>query len=92
MNKYVLSKTVRVSDPAIWYGQSEITVEMWHDDFLDDGAVRIMFSSIDDLLIYRDFNEWELDANWRWCKTWLWNTIPEEVSCEWLYEHGYAPF
>ena len=22
----------------------------------------------------------------------LWDKIPEEVSCEWLYEHGYAPF
>lgn len=36
MNKYKLSKTVRVSDPAFWYDQSEITVEMWHDDYLDD--------------------------------------------------------
>lgn len=86
-----LTKKVKVSDPNMWYGQEEITVEMWHDNIFEDDTVRIMFDSIDDFQVYRDFNEWDLEANWQWCKTWLWNKIPEVVDTDWMYEHGYAP-
>lgn len=87
-----LTKKVKVSDPNMWYGQDEITVEMWHDDIFEDDTIRIMFDSIDDFQIYRDFNEWDLEANWKWCKTWLWDKIPEVVDTDWMYEHGYVPF
>lgn len=51
-----------------------------------------MFMSVDDTAVYRDFNEWGLEANWNWCKEWLFDKIPDTVSTEWMYEHGYAPF
>lgn len=89
---YKLSKKIKVSDPCWWYGESEITVEMWHDDILDESTVRIMFLSIDDFIMYRDFNEWDLPDNWEWCKTWFWDKLPSEVNYDWLCEHGYVPF
>ena len=92
-----IEKTVKVSDAYRWYGRKEIDVVMWHPDYWDNtdemkNAVRIMFGSIDDAAVYRDFNEWGLEANWNWCKEWLFDKIPDTLSTEWMYEHGYAPF
>lgn len=92
-----IEKTVKVSDAYRWYGRKEIDVKMWHPDYWDNteetkNCVRIMFMSVDDTAVYRDFNEWGLEANWNWCKEWLFDKIPATVSTEWMYEHGYAPF
>ena len=58
----------------------------------DNSTVRISFLSVDDFIVYQDFNEWDVVANWRWCKEWLFDRIPDTVDCDWLYEHGYRPF
>lgn len=85
-----LEKTVKVSDPWKWYNRPSVNVKMW---ILPGGTtVRILFLSIDDFSVYQDFDEWNVDANWQWCKEWLFDKIPNTVSCEWLYEHGYRPF
>lgn len=89
---YKLSKKIKVSDPSRWYGENEITVKMWHNEFCGNGTVRIMFFSIDDFAMYRDFNEWDLHINWVWCKRWFWNKLPSQVNYDWLCEHGYVPF
>ena len=57
--KYELTKTVEVSDAYLWYGENEIEVKMWRLRE-NQSTVRIMFCSIDDRLIYRDFDEWGL--------------------------------
>ena len=92
-----IEKNVKVSDAYRWYGRKEIDVRMWHPDYWDNAeetknCVRIMFMSVDDTAVYRDFNEWGLEANWNWCKEWLFDKIPDTVSTEWMYEHGYTPF
>lgn len=89
VHKDELEKRVNVSDPWAWYNESSIQVRMYSPF---DDVVRIIFESIDDVAVYRDFNEWDFDANWEFCKEWLYDKIPDIVNCEWMYEHGYCPF
>lgn len=86
----LLEKKVKVSDTWRWYDRSSVRVKMWvlHDNL----TVRISFMSIDDFIVYQDFQEWGVVENWRWCKEWLFDRIPDTVDCDWLYEHGYRPF
>lgn len=91
-----IEKTVKVSDPYRWYGRKEIDVVMWHPECWDNtdemkNCVCIMFMSIDDTAVGRNFNKWNLEANWNWCKEWLFDKIPTTVSTEWMYKHGYVP-
>lgn len=86
----LLEKKVKVSDTWRWYDRSSVRVKMWV--LHDNSTVRISFLSVDDFIVYQDFNEWDVVANWRWCKEWLFNRIPDTVDCDWLYEHGYRPF
>lgn len=86
----LLEKKVKVSDTWRWYDRSSVRVKMWV--LHDNSTVRISFLSVDDFIIYQDFNEWDVVANWRWCKEWLFDRIPDTVDCDWLYEHGYRPF
>lgn len=86
----LLEKKVKVSDTWRWYDRSSVRVKMWV--LHDNSTVRISFLSVDDFIVYQDFNEWDVVANWRWCKEWLFDRIPDTVDCDWLYEHGYRPF
>ena len=86
----LLEKKVKVSDTWRWYDRSSVRVKMWV--LHDNSTVRISFLSVDDFIVYQDFNEWDVVANWRWCKEWLFDRIPDIVDCDWLYEHGYRPF
>ena len=57
-----IEKTVKVSGAYRWYGRKEIEVRMWHPDYWDNAeetknCVRIMFMSVDDAAVYRDFND-----------------------------------
>lgn len=90
MKKYCLKKTVRVSDPDLWYNKDTITVKIWQLNNSD--TIRVAFFSIDDKMIYQDFSEWNLDSNWEWCKLWLWDKMPDVVSTHWMYMCGYRPF
>ena len=89
--KHELSKTVEVSDSYRWYNENKLEVRMYRLR-ANKSIVRIMFFSIDDALVYRDFDEWDFEGNWKWCKEWLWDRMPEVVNMEWMYEHGYVKF
>ena len=90
LEELLLEKKVKVSDTWRWYDRSFVRVKMWV--LHDNSTVRISFLSVDDFIVYQDFNEWDVVANWRWCKEWLFDRIPDTVDCDWLYEHGYRPF
>jgi hypothetical protein len=90
LEELLLEKKVKVSDTWRWYDRSSVRVKMWV--LHDNSTVRISFLSVDDFIVYQDFNEWDVVANWRWCKEWLFDRIPDTVDCDWLYEHGYRPF
>lgn len=93
MNKDLyLEKTVNVSDPWNWYQENTIKVSMFSMAPEYPNTIRIMFESIDDFMVYMDFEEWEQEANWKWCKQWLWDCIPNTIDCEWLFTHGYRNF
>ena len=84
-----MSKRIRVSDPEKWYGKGEIEVSMWHNkSFTCKDSVRIMFQSIDDFAMYRDFDEADLDTNWSRCCEIFYN-LPEKISVQWLLDHGF---
>ena len=87
---HILHKQVLVEDPWRWYEKDIIDVSMWI--LPDNKTVRIMFSSIDDTAVCCDFSEWSADSNWKWMKQWRWDTIPEIVSTEWMFEHGFYPY
>lgn len=86
-----LERTVNVSDSWNWYERDTITAQMFPLPTSPD-TIRIIFKSIDDFMVYIDFDEWNQEANWKWCEKWLWNHIPNTVNCEWLYTHGYRNF
>lgn len=86
---HTLHKQVLVEDAWRWYQKDIIDVSMWI--LGDNKTVRIMFSSIDDTAVCCDFNEWGANDNWKWMKQWRWDTIPEIVSTEWMFEHGFYP-
>ena len=101
MNPYCsheLIRTIKVSDPEKWQGWPEIAVKMFHSICWDScknikwkDIVRIYFYT-GDYVLYRDFDRWDLEKNWKWCKEWFWDRLPDKVNHEWLFEHGYAPF
>lgn len=94
-------KTIKVTDPEHWDKRDNsdtVTVKMFRnrDDYDINTwgeGVRIIFYSTGECSVYRDFKEFQdFEANWDWCKKWLWDRLPESISCEWLYEHGYVDF
>lgn len=92
MDDYLLTKKIKVSDPDYWYGETEIEVRMERFLQLED-TVRIMFRTADwHRAIYKDFNEWDFYNNWKWCRYWFWDKIPEIISSDWLCERGYVPY
>jgi hypothetical protein len=89
MNEGRIQKNIGVTEPEYWYGQNDVAVSLFT---LSDGAARIMFNSIDDFMVYQDVSDWSADANLEWAKEYLWDNLPEKVSLDWLYKHGYRPY
>lgn len=88
---YYVHKLLNVSDPENWYRSDKIICEMFHLDDCED-AIRIIFKSYDDFMMYRDFDYYNLDSNWKFCVEHYFNNLPDTVNVDWLYEHGYVPF
>ena len=88
---YYVHKLLNVSDPENWYRSDKIICEMFHLDGCED-AIRIIFKSYDDFMMYRDFDYYNLDSNWKFCMEHYFNKLPDTVDADWLYEHGYVPF
>lgn len=92
---YYVHRLLNVSDSHNWYYSDKIICEMYHPEHWDGpnkDTVRIMFKSYDDFMMYRDFDYYNLDANWKFCMEHYYNELPDTVNVEWLYEHGYVPF
>lgn len=92
---YYVHRLLNVSDPESWYHSNKIICEMFHSKHWDSqnkDTVRILFKSYDDFMMYRDFDYYNLDSNWKFCVEHYFNNLPDTVSVEWLYEHGYVPF
>lgn len=54
------AKIVKVAEPWQWYDNDRIVCKVWYDFYFDNiekdaTFVRIMFFSIDDFAMYRDF-------------------------------------
>lgn len=88
----ILTKQVAVSDPENWGGKKRIDVKMYPVRYSRSKTVRIFFSTPEVVGIYRDFDQWGFDDNWKWCKQWLYDQIPKQVSAKWLYKHGYSNY
>ena len=92
---YYVHKLLNVSDPNSWYHSNKISCEMYHPKHWDGpnkDTVRILFKSYDDFMMYRDFNYYDLEGNWKFCMEHYFSQLPDTVNVEWLYEHGYIPF
>ena len=97
IDKLCLRKLIKVSDPDNWYYSNKIICKLRHPDFWNNldsekDTVRIIFYSYDDFAMYRDFNYYDLDNNWKFCKEHYFDTLPNIINVEWLYRHGYVPF
>ena len=92
---YYVHELLNVSDPENWYRSDKIICAMYHPKCWinsNKDPVRIIFKSYDDFMMYRDFNYYSLDSNWKFCMEHYFNKIPDTVDVDWLYEHGYVPF
>lgn len=90
-----LTKTVRVSDPENWYERD--TVDVWlyvTSPYENKVRVRVLIMTVDDFSVGYD---WECDADnkgaiesaYNHLKEYMYDRMPEEISLDWLYEHGY---
>lgn len=91
-----LTKKVKVSDPEMWYGKSEVDVSLFvTPPYAGRVYVKILVSSIDDFAV--SHTTYDCNVKYTDCikgiydhmKEWMYDRMPEEVSVEWLYEHGY---
>lgn len=83
------SKEIKVSDPVNWYDKNKIKVSMWNNKFsTNKDTVRLMFFSIDDFMMYKDFDKGDLETNWYCCYE-DYEKLPKVVSVQWLLDHGY---
>lgn len=90
-----LTKTVKVSDPDMWYQQNEVDVSLYvSPPYKGTVQVKILVSSIDDFAVayIQECNEKYTDyikSLYNHMKEWMYDRMPEEISVDWLYEHGY---
>ena len=89
------AKIVKVAEPWQWYDNDRIVCKVWHDSYFDSiekgtTFVRIMFFSVDDFAMYRNFFG-ELDEAWNKAKE-VYDNIPDVVDNKWLEENGFERF
>lgn len=98
-NYKTLKKTVRVGDPWRWYNRDTVDVFLWvHPLVLDrqNVEVSIVVSSIDDFSASRGIicdkkYPQSIEAFYNHLKKYMFDAMPEEITVDWLYEHGYLP-
>jgi hypothetical protein len=92
-----LTKTVRVSDPEHWYNQEHVTVSLFvTPPFRGIVTVRILIATIDDFMVSYDhpcYAQYSESIKWVYnhLKTWMYDEMPDEISLDWLFKHGYLP-
>ena len=89
------AKVVRVAEPWQWYNNDKIVCKIWHDFYFDNiekdaTFARIMFFSINDFAMYRDFFG-KLDEAWNKANE-VYNNIPDVVNNKWFEENGFKRF
>lgn len=89
------AKIIKVAEPWQWYDNDRIVCKVWYDFYFDNiekdaTFVRIMFFSIDDFAMYRDFFG-ELDEAWNKAKE-VYDNIPDVIDNKWLKENGFERF
>lgn len=104
MSKFeTLRKTVKISDPENWYGYDTATVTLSVIDPYDEDAalVQILVEAvIDDIsctmgywFLSPDRNENDIEWAYNKFKNFEYGKMPEVISLNWLYQHGYkVPF
>ena len=95
MNKKV--KIVKVSDPENWYQQNEVEVGLYvTPPYHGKVYVRIFVDTIDDFAVslnceVGETNTDEIKWIYNHYETFIFDRMPEVVSLEWFYEHGFLP-
>lgn len=84
------AKVVRVRYPVEWYGQSHIVCKIWHASHFGS-MVRLMFLSMDDSAMYRDFDLGNVKLSWQKAME-VYKMVPRIVDDKWFECHGFEPF
>lgn len=89
------AKIVKVAEPWQWYNNDRIVCKIWYKKYFDTikvfpTYVRMMFLSIDDKAMYKDFFG-ELDEAWNEA-TKAYNNVPKVVNDKWFEENGFERF
>ncbi len=90
-------KIVKVSDPEYWYGQNEVEVSLGVTmPYKGHVWVRIFVDTIDDFAVSLDCQVGETCTEQiKWIydhyEHFIFDRMPETVSLEWFYEHGFMP-
>lgn len=92
-----LEKTVRVTDPYNWYDEDTVYVSL-HVFSPRDGwtKIRVSVLSIDDFAVFYDYDceskyEDQINGMYNHIKEYMFDKMPNKISLEWLYEHGFFP-
>lgn len=100
-SKRELVKIVKVSDPWNWYGENEIQVKLFcllpRKGCNYASEIRVLASSIDDFMMCIDIcvqrdSQQCVDNTYSYAKNYIFDAIPEEVNCQWLFDHGFWVF
>ena len=91
-----LSKTIKVSDPEMWYNQKSVVVKLFINPEYDGKTdVRLMVESIDDFAMEYTrtcYGQSDIDYTYNRMKVYLYDKMPRRINCKWLSEHGFFPF
>lgn len=89
------AKVVKVAEPWQWYDNDRIVCKVWYcprfcSNKETESCVRIMFFSVDDFAMYRDFFG---NFNEAWDRAnEVYNNIPDVVNNKWFEENGFERF
>lgn len=95
-NRRELCKTVKVSDPWMWYNQKAVQVKLFIcPEYEGKTDVRLFIESIDDFAMEYTrecLGQEDIDYTYDRMKKYLYDKMPRKISCKWLSEHGFFPF
>ena len=100
-SKRTLTKIVKVSDPWNWYDETAIQIKLLElfplPNWEHAEGIRVLASSIDDFMLCIDIacqrdSEACVENTYNFAKKYIFDTIPDEVSVDWLLEHGFYYF
>lgn len=91
-----LCKTVKVSDPEMWYNQKTVKVKLFIcPEYKGNTDIRIFVESIDDFAMAYTrecHNRADIDYTYKLMKETIFDKLPKKISCKWLLKHGFFPF